>query len=51
MQLIGGLLIGCCIGFFVGAGLMREKIKENLNLALPRSAWIHVAAAFRRGAA
>ena len=49
MTLLGGIFIGCCVGFFVGGALMRERIKCALQVAVSRSAWREVLEVFSRG--
>ncbi len=50
MTLIGGILIGFAIGYFIGGALMREQIKAQLCTSVSRSAWKEVFNVLCRGA-
>jgi hypothetical protein len=49
MTLIGGLVMGLCIGFALGSWLMRERILEGLKNACSSPAFAEVIRAFERG--
>ncbi len=49
MTLIGGILIGCAIGYFIGGALMREQIKARLCSGVSRSAWKEIFNVLCRG--
>jgi len=49
MILLGGIFIGVCVGFALGAWLMRERIIEGLKDSCSSPAFAEILRAFERG--